>query len=69
MIECFKCGQKNEYDSKFCSNCGSDLVAKKDFYKRYDIKEAVIYRCPSCGFQREEKPKPAGFLQTIILRR
>jgi len=54
MIACFKCGQENEYDSTFCSNCGRYLVAKKETPQRFDIQKAVIYHCPSSGVQREE---------------
>lgn len=54
MITCFRCGQENENDSQFCSNCGKYLIAKKENVKRFDIKNRITYRCPSCGAQGEE---------------
>lgn len=36
MLSCFRCGEQNRYDSKYCPNCGNQLVAEKET-KKYII--------------------------------
>lgn len=54
MITCFRCGDQNQYDSKFCSNCGNDLVTQKETKKIYNHRESPMITCPSCGAKGEK---------------
>jgi len=54
MITCFRCGEQNPYDSKYCSNCGNQLDAEKETKKVHYYNETPMITCPSCGAQGEQ---------------
>lgn len=53
MITCYRCGEQNPYDSKFCSNCGYDLATQKETKKSYNHRDSPLIKCPMCGAEGE----------------
>ena len=55
MIECFKCGQQNESNSKYCIQCGTSLATQKSYFKiKFYEKSPPRLSCPMCGAEGEE---------------
>jgi uncharacterized membrane protein YvbJ len=54
MIECDKCGMKNDQDANFCKNCGVNLNDKKS------------QNCNECGYTMIGNPKFCGECGTKI---
>ena len=53
MVECQSCGFEVDEGSKFCKNCGSEIIIEE---KDNDINETKF--CANCGF---EMPKSTKF--------
>ena len=51
---CTKCGEKQEEDAKFCTNCGADLTQKEEVKEEKETKKTTKKEEPKVEEKKEE---------------
>ena len=67
-MDCMKCGYKNEPDSNFCRQCGSELsrIAKGDQVEFVPTKRAAVRSDNLCFGEEQEHTPAAGITIGIV---